>query len=158
MGKVIETLAEKQANSKAIFDKRFVVELCEDFHIHYLNLRLRLSERDFVEVCKGCIDAFERWRGRGCPDSNGRHIELCRKRIAENPVNEGFKVNLNVNLYKQCEGKIFSEGANFADDRYIHLKIRDVRLEMSIAEFKELADVIGEANKRLEGSVTRSML
>jgi len=150
MGKTLQTLAHKEVSDKTIFNRRFVVECVENFHIHYRNLRLSLSTVDFIELTKGCIQAFERWNARGCPESPKVHIELCRKQIAKEPLNEGIGVNLNENLYKHYEGRVFAEGSEFTEDKYIHLKIRDMRIEMSITEFKELADVISEAKKNLE--------
>lgn len=150
MGKTLQTLAHKEVSNKTIFDKRFVVECVENFHIHYRNLRLSLSTVDFIELTKGCIQAFERWNTRGCPEHPQVHIELCKKQIARQPINEGIRVNLNENLYKHYEGRIFAEGSEFTEDKYIHLKIRDMRIEMPISEFKELADVIAEAKKNLE--------
>lgn len=149
MGRTLRTLASVKVPEHTIFNNRFVIEVCERFHIHYRNLRLSLSKEDFIEICKGCIQAFERWNARGCPENPKVHIELCRKHVAKDALNEGIKVNLNKNLYVDYEGKIFSEGAKFSEEKYIHLKMRDTRIEMSIAEFMEVADVIAEAKKNL---------
>lgn len=152
MGKTIETLAHIAVPDKTVFNNRFVIEVCERFHIHYRSLRLSLSTADFIEICKGCIQAFERWNARGCPENPKTHIELCRKQVGKDALNEGIRVNLNENLYNHYEGRVFSEGADFKDECYIHLKIRDMRVEMSIPEFKELANVIKEAEKNLKTS------
>jgi hypothetical protein len=128
------------------------------FHIHYRNLRISLSTVDFIEFTNGCIQAFERWNARGCPENPKVHIELCRKQIAKSCLNDGFKVNLNENLYNANQGRIFAEGSDFAEEKYIHLKMRDMRLEMSLEEFKEFADVVKEASERLASSDTRAVL
>lgn len=158
MGHTIANLAKKEVTDKTVFNNRFCVEVCERFHIHYRNLRISLSTVDFIEFMKGCIQAFERWNVRGCPENPKVHIELCRKNIAKDTLNEGIRVNLNENLYNKYEGRIFSEGSEFKEEKYIHLKMRDMRLEMSLAEFKELSDVIAEANKRLESSDISAVL
>lgn len=150
MGKTLLPLAKKDLECKAIFNNRFTVECVECFHIHYRNLRIALSTIDFIELTKGCVQAFERWNSRGCPENPKTHIELCRKSIARYPFDEGIKVNLNENLYNLNKDNIFSEGADFDEPKYIHLKIRDLRLEMSINEFKELANVIQKASNELE--------
>ena len=148
MGKTIVNLADGKLEGKAIFDNRMVVEVCETFHVHYRNLRIALSHKDWEQFGKGMNDAWTRWVQRGKPENKqGTHIELCRKEVASNPVdNEYCKVNLNKNLYEMHDGKIFAEGADLLDDTYIHLKIRDLRLELTKAEFKELARVIKEAS------------
>ena len=158
MGKVIETLIQDSIPEKAIFNNRFVIEVCERFHIHYRNLRIALSTVDFKELTKGCAQALERWHTLGCPENPKEHIELCRKQIARDTLNDGIRVNLNENLYNKYDGRIFSEGSEFKDERYIHLKIRDMRIEMSIPEFKEFADAIAKASERLASSDTRAML
>jgi hypothetical protein len=107
--------------------------------------------QDWVEMCTGMVQALERWKKQGCPESaKGVHIELCRKKVATDAHNDGIKVNFNQNLYPANEGRIFAEGAEFRDENYVHLKIRDLRLEMPVSEFKELADAIAEASKRLQ--------
>jgi len=158
MGRTIETLAHKEIQDKSIFSNRFVVECVEQFHIHYRNLRISLSTVDFIEFTRGCIQAFERWNARGCPENPKVHIELCRKQVGKNLLNEGLRVNLNANLYNGYDGKIFSEGAEFKEEKYIHLKIRDLRIEMSVSEFKEFSDVIAQASQRLESCNTSSVL
>jgi hypothetical protein len=150
MGHTIQRLAQRELKEKAVFDTRLVVEVAEKMHIHYRNLRLLLSVTDWEQFAKGIVDAYSRWQRRGMPQpAQGVHIELCRKEVAHDAVNEGIKVNLNDNLYINNEGKIFAEGADFLDKTYIHLKIRDMRLEMSLDEFNELADAITEAKAKL---------
>jgi hypothetical protein len=150
MGHTIKNLAKKELTTKAVFDRRFVIELAEKVHVHYRNLRLNLSMQDFLEICRGCIQAYERWNKRGQPlPEKGVHIELCRKIVATDAHNDGIQVNLNHNLYNENEGKVYAEGADFKDENYIHLKIRDMRLEMSIEEFRELVEVVKNAERHL---------
>lgn len=148
MGRTIVNLSDKKLDGKAIFNNRMVVEVAETIHFHYRNIRIALSERDWKEFGKGVSDAWTRWTQRGCPHpTNGKHIELCRKEVANEPIDNDFcKVNLNKNLYALNEGKIFADGADLLDDTYIHLKIRDLRIELTKSEFKVLADAIKEAS------------
>lgn len=151
MGRTLETLGEKLSTNRVIFHHRFVVECCEAFHVHYRNLRIILSERDFVSMAEGMQSALKRWRDRGSPETGkDTHIELCRKEVALRPVDDNkFKVNLNDNLYLKNEGKIFAEGAGLEEDKYIHVKIRDLRLEMTIGEFSDFSEVICKAREKL---------
>ena len=151
MGHTIKNLSTKQVESKTIFNNRFVVEICECVHVHYRNLRIVLSLEDFLSMAQGMSDALTRWKKQACPQpSENIHLELCRKEVALGKVSEDeVKVNLNTNLYNKNEGRVFAEGANFNDPAYIHLKIRDLRVELSVDEFNQLADAIGEAKKVL---------
>ena len=125
-----------------------VVESCEDFHFHYRNLRIQISYADWPAFAKGFSDAYLRWEKQGKPF--GQHAELCRKTIATIPIGNDIQVNLNKNLYKANEGRVFEKGSGFTEEaEYIHLKIRDLRLEMSKDEFETFASAIAEAREAL---------
>jgi hypothetical protein len=148
MGHTILPLADKKLSEKAIFNNRFVVEVAETMHVHYRNLRINMSLSDWLEMAQGMSDSLKRWKDRGGPEpKEGQHIELCRKEVAKHPVDSDFcKVNLNKNLYIQNEGKIFADGAEFDEAQYIHVKLRDLRIELSKSDFKVLVDAIKEAS------------
>lgn len=159
MGQTIQTLSQRSLKRPAIFNNRFVVESCETFHFHYRNLRINLNFQDWQAIGKGIADAFMRWMRKGSP--TGGHSELCRKQVATNPHNDGIMINLNKNLYKGNSGKIFSKGTDLKEDEYIHFKYRDLRLEMTKEEFKEMAECFKEAKGALdeiEGSRIHSSL
>lgn len=147
MGQIIKNLAKAVGLKPAIFNNRFVVEACEDFHFHYRNLRIRISYADWPTFAKGFSDAYLRWERTGRPFS--KHTELCRKVVASNSPDDGIQINLNKNLYKLNEGRIFSLGTDLADSTYIHLKYRDLRLEMTREEFGIFAKAVGEAEDQL---------
>ena len=148
MGRTLLKLSDKKIKEKAIFDKRFVVEVAETMHVHYRNLRINLSLTDFLSMARGMADSLKRWEDRGKPEpKEGTHIELCRKEVATVPLNSDYcKVNLNSNLYAENEGRIYADGAELDDAQYIHLKIRDLRLELTKDEFKVLAEAVKEAS------------
>lgn len=152
MGQTINNLAKCKLNGKPIFSNRFVIEICEKVHFHYRNFRIVQSLDDFINMAEGVAASLERWKKRGCPGTGSRHIELCRKQIAVADFSDTVEVNLNKNLYIENEGGIFAEGADFKDPVYVHLKIRDTRIELSIEEFKLIAETLNEAKKRLEDS------
>lgn len=152
MGQTIRNLSTKEISDKAIFNNRMVVEIAEKVHVHYRNLRILLSEQDWISFAQGVRDGFDRWVKRGSPTpKEGQHIELCRKSVGINPQDkDSIRINLNRNLYTANEGRIFSEGADFKDPDYIHLKIRDLRIELSNDEFKALAQAVIEAKEKLD--------
>lgn len=160
MGRTLENLSRRNIGKKSIFNNRFVIELCESTHIHYRNLRIVQRLDDFISTAESFVSALERWKKRGCPGTGeGVHIELCRKNVAITDESDEVVINLNDNLYKKNEGGIFAEGANFsADDKYIHVKLRDLRLEMSVEEFREVASAFTEAATKLENSDSSTVL
>lgn len=150
MGQTLRPLAFRKLTKEAVFNNRFVVECCETMHTHYRNLRISQSKEDWVNFAKGMKDAYERWLRLGSPEpKKGVHIELCRKEVATQDSEPSIKVNLNHNLYTKIDG-IFSQGSKIQDDTYIHLKIRDLRLELSLEEFTLLAEAVEEAKQDLE--------
>jgi len=153
MGRTIEKLSERTVGKKCIFSERFVIELCEKAHIHYRNIRIVQSLDDFINTAEAFVSALDRWKKRGCPGTGvGQHIELCRKKVAIADESDKVQVNLNENLYKKNEGGIFAEGAEFSDERYIHFKLRDIRIELSLEEFNEVYEAIKEAKEKLDVS------
>jgi hypothetical protein len=151
MGRTIEPLSVKNIGTKGIFPNRFVIELCEKAHIHYRNIRIVQSLDDFISTAEAFASALERWKKRGCPGTGvGQHIELCRKKVAIADESDTIQVNLNENLYKKNEGGIFAEGAEFnEEENYVHLKIRDTRIELSLEEFSKLSEACKEAQEKL---------
>lgn len=149
MGQKIQVLAQKKLSRPAVFNNRLVVEVCELIHVHYRNLRMILSLSDWEMFSKGLVDALNRWNKRGEPQPGQKHIELCRKQVATFPHNDNIMISLNKNLYKPNEGRIYSEGAGLDDKEYIHFKYRDLRMEMTVEEFEEIAEVFAEAKKNL---------
>lgn len=148
MGQTIRELHQSKLPGKAIFPKRFVIEVCEKFHVHIRNLRLLLDSTDFLNVAEGFRDALERWKKRGSPQPTGKnHIELCRKTVIDDELD--FRINLNKNLYNSHKDMVFSDGAEFSEETYIHLKIGDVRVELTLDQFKEVSNGITRAAKSL---------
>ena len=151
MGKTRMNLKSGEISTTPIFSNRFVVEICEKVHTHYKNLRIVNTISDWVSIAEGFSDALHRWKKRGCPGTGaGKHIELCRKTIYSEDENHSYAINLNDNLYVPNKDRIYSEGANFDEPTYIHVKWRDLRLEMSIQEFKEFVYGVGEAKRKLD--------
>ena len=159
MGQTLIKLSSKSGLGKPIFPHRFVVEICEKVHTHYRNLRLVNTLHDWVNMAEGFRDSLDRWKKRGCPGTReGTHIELCRKNILSESDTDSILINLNKNLYEVNKGSIFAEGVELEGDRYIHLKIGDLRVELTIHQFKLLADAITEAKEGLKNSNISSLL
>lgn len=149
MGQTIRTLAAKPLKPDVVFSKRFVIEICEAVHVHYRNLRILTTLEGFQRLAVGFKNSLERWGKLGSPETaRGSHIELCR--LTPDPIGDDMvRINLNRNLYPEHEGRIFSEGAEIKDPEYIHVKIRDLRLEFSQDDFCVIADAFTEAKSNL---------
>ena len=162
MGLTKRNLSTRAVDRNTVFNNRFVTEICEDVHVHYRNLRIVMSLDDWVDFARGNKQALERWEKLDRPECNPKsHIELCRKKVAIDSKEDMVRINLNKCLYPKFEGKIYAEGAEIDEDEYVHVKIRDLRLEMTKDEFKVLAGAFKEAEGKLdeaEDSSNSSML
>ncbi|MCE5224907.1 MAG: hypothetical protein LLG05_03515 [Porphyromonadaceae bacterium] len=152
MGQSLENLSQRDLPSKSVFNNRFVVEICEKVHVHYRNLRINLSLSDWKSLADGFKNSVLRWIQRGEPQCGQKHIELTRKEVVVSEESRKVLINLNKNLYKCNEGRIFAEGADLKDDVYIHFKIGDIRMEFTINEFLIICDAIKEAETKLKSS------
>lgn len=155
MGHTLKQLSKRELPQTAIFDRRFVIEVCEKIHFHYRNIRLNLSLTDWIELCQGCIKAFDRWQKRGNPEPGKKHIELCRRKVGTETYNDGIQINFNKNLYNLHKNDIYSAGASLEDEEYVHVKIRDIRIELTKQEFKVLAEAVNEAEEQLNATTCR---
>lgn len=82
MGEVKRVIFEHKLSCPAMFNTRLVVELCENVHVHYRNLRLEFSREEFLGILEALktvtpanIEAFEFG-----PD---RHAMLCEAVLPE---------------------------------------------------------------------------
>ena len=59
MGKIYEVLSRFiLQEGPDHFARRLVIELCENIHIHYRNLRLEFSKKEFFQLCNCMADAL----------------------------------------------------------------------------------------------------
>lgn len=159
MGQTLLQLSQRKIEKQSVFHNRFVVEICERVHTHYRSLRITNSIHDWLTFANGMTDAVQRWKKRGAPGtSKERHIELVRKSIQSEVDNDTIQINLNKNLYIENKDKIFSEGAGIEEPYYIHFKIRDIRIELSLNDFKEVCNAVKEAEESVKNSGFHSLL
>ena len=59
MGHVYKVLDEKKVNKGSkFFPTRFIIELCENVHIHYRNIRIELSTNEFCDMYRSMRKAY----------------------------------------------------------------------------------------------------
>jgi len=149
MGKILTTLARSNVPRRSIFGERFVVECCETFHVHFKNLRLDLSPDDWRRLLAGIEEAGRTWREAGEPEQHP-HLELGRAKLPEANTSDELSIELCENLYRSWPTGWDSSFHH--DDSFVHLHWRDLRVEMSNAEFLHVAEQVGEAATTLRAS------
>src|SRR4051794_2261486 len=149
MGKVIRRLAAGTVPEQTIFDKRFVAECCETFHLHWRNLRLELTPGNWSQLVAAFNEADRKWRAAGSPPEHS-HLELTRFLRSEPAIN-GTSVGAELceNLYKTAPPEFSRDAEFYEEDEFVHFHYRDLRVEMSVEDFLGFSGVMAEARERL---------
>ena len=145
MGFTRDILAARRLSEKTVFyTDSFRIDLAESFHFHFRNLRLAFSISDFKTVGFAFLKTFFCWLFRGLPGYRpaDQFIQFVAARFAE-PAAEDILLTraaeLTIELQQQAD--------------YIHVHYRSLRLELSISEFMEIADIIAAAKAQLDSTV-----
>jgi hypothetical protein len=119
------------------------IDLAENFHLHFRNIRLTFSPGEFARVTRAFVRSYFEWRllGRPAHVSPDQYVPFVTALL---PLLEGedFEraraAELAVELQQQTD--------------YIHLHYRNLRLELTIDEFTEFALTIEASRRELDVS------
>ncbi len=143
MGNTIKLLAEKKLKAISdIYSDMHTIERCENFHIHWRNLRMLFSKEEFEVFCKSTISAYNAWiqMGKPNPEPNKSLPEyLYSGKI--NPIH-GERPN---DFAIEVQGDLPYMPKNF-----IHIHYKSLRLDVSHKEFLELADLFIKAKEEFK--------
>jgi len=150
MGHILRNLAKKEINKSSMHYPRFLsIERCEDFHIHWRNLRIELSQQEFEQFCQGIYLAYFNWNKRGRlppePDKDWKSINPDYLYIIPDIGYETQKYPTRIVIEEQ---KV-PDWKKAITPTWIHLHYKCFRFDLSKEEFLELAEVIEEAKNKL---------
>jgi len=146
MGQNKQHLQQIDLQSQTIFPERAVIECDETIHVHWRNLRLEMSDEDFLAFADMMTRAMVAYKMQGLHTKEGQHLELARAKVV-NPVQSArLAVDEQVNLYKLLN---YPDAEFYEDDEFIVIRLRDLRIEMSKDEFQRIAGAITNANAKL---------
>lgn len=138
MGIPLEVLAEKSIKSESKhYPEFYAVEIAEDFHIHWRNTRLQFDIPEFLLFAAVVKEAVGTWERMGKPDPRPEWTlpKYLGGPVKVDPIHKINTNRLQLELMKQ--------------DDYIHFHCKSTRLDLSIDEFLEVADVFEKAKKRI---------
>ena len=141
MGKVIRPLAETKIGNYSIFPERFTLEECGEYHFHYRSVRIAFTPdefKDFLRLTRFDRDKKEKIFLSKVMRSNGDVIDKNRL------VTEYTK-----NTYIKHRKDSAKEADFFKEPAYIHVHYRNLRLEMPIEEFVQVANNFENARNAL---------
>lgn len=130
MGNVVKKLKEKELKDKSdIYSDVFKIERCEDFHIHWRNLRMIFDKEEFEAFYKGVSEAYKEWEKQGKPDPEGEEPKdlfagKVKPKHGRRP--NDFVIEVNGKTHYMPE--------------MIHIHYRSLRLDLSKKELKELCE------------------
>ena len=140
MGHTRKILSSQKIPTIPIFSSsKLVLELAENFHLHYRNYRLEMDHVEFELMARAFIKAYAHWCFRGCPESSDyekegdKNIFLATSQL---PALPSF-ANLETNV-----GSTRVELQEWID--YFHIHYKDFRLEFNRAEYQAFSEVVSE--------------
>ncbi len=137
--KIIDT--KKVSDVPTFYTSSLRIDLAENFHLHYRNFRIEMSAKEFSRVAKSYFISWIKWNFLGRPSvrPTDDHLVLYSTKIPEK-IGEGNDLvrgsELTVELQHQTD--------------YIHLHYRGSRIEFSVDEFKDFAEVISNSKTKIE--------
>lgn len=146
MGQNRRHLSENTLKDKTIFPNRMVLECDETIHFHWRNLRLEMSDEDFLSFANMVIKSFSRYKMNNLQTHDNQHVELAKSYV-RSPINsQKLQVDEQINLYKKLK---YPDAEFYKDDDFVAIRLRDLRIEMSKKEFKSFAQTIIDANEKI---------
>jgi len=110
----------------------------DSFHIHWRNLRLQFSKKEWCDFIAAMMSAWDAWKLLGGPEPHpDRSLPIYLPKVL--PVNPEHDIN----------GDNFRIEDDDLNGEAIHVHYRSMRLEYSYKEFLVIADGFTEAAKKL---------
>jgi len=143
MGNTIKVLVKKKIKAESdIYADIYNIERCEDFHIHWRNLRLIFTKEEFETFCKAILHAWTKWQRQGKPNpEKDKSLPDYLYSSKIDPIHgrrpNDFQIEIQGNL-------------PYMPKNMIHIHYKSLRLDVSHDEFLELAELIGKAKEEFK--------
>lgn len=139
MGNIKKVLSMGEIPSRQITAQNMWTDLCEDVHLHYRNIRIDFSEKEFA-VFKTAMHHL------------GKAVEFVAN---ENEYEEGdpnFLIQQMFNEPLPADSDYYPNRITieFERDNTVHFHYRDLRLHWSLEEFNQIANMFIEAKKNFD--------
>ncbi|RLC40270.1 MAG: hypothetical protein DRH51_05900 [Candidatus Coatesbacteria bacterium] len=134
MGDIKKVLSLKKLPPRTITPTKFWMDLCENVHLHLRNYRLDMSVREFKQfinfILKVYPKIYEVIEKNNYKEGNYDFHALFSTKQVINPDSDYYPDRLSIELQRS---------------RNVHIHYRDLRLDISEAEFVELASAFSSA-------------
>jgi len=166
IGKVKLPEPEGWNPEKDQFNLPFAIELKEDWHIHWADIRIEMTSENFDGFAQAIIKSYERWTKDGKPETLPE-----MKRYGEYPGEEGLdhfktdvrnqpktndgKTRFHFKKFPRTErGKLYFEpvfqielqkAREDAKEGWYHLHYKNFRIEIGKKQLKEMSEVMKDS-------------
>lgn len=141
---------KKVENFTKFYSKSLRVDISESFHLHYRNLRIEFSLKEWIIFGKSIFSAWLKWKLIGSPylRPENKIIHLANENSLPEEIGDREKTSraneLSVELQEATD--------------YLHIHYRGTRLELSIDEFNEYSKALHLASDNLSKSYDLSKI
>jgi len=140
MGKIKKILSEKVISSKShYYPDFFTIEVCENFHIHWRNIRMNLLEEEFKTYTQAIKDSRKKWDilRRPYPYLSTIYLSPAWDKLPSecfNPTRMAIELQ--------------DVGKNNLPE--IHFHYRNIRIDMNKKELLEMCELFNEAKENMK--------
>lgn len=130
VGEIKKLLAAEKIPYRTITNRKLWGDLCENIHLHFRNLRLDFSHREWAQFCMGV-------------QSIGMNVEREIERTNHREGDPNFLLQIAFNEPLTPDSKYYPNRATIElqRDNTVHLHYRDLRIHLSNEEFRQLAEM-----------------
>jgi len=135
----------------------FHIELKENIHIHWQNIRMEMDITDFINFVASLYTAYQRWIEIGMPNTSDKAIYLGNwvgeedydfNKDRDIKYSKGNKLRHHFRNFPRTEGeKLHYDNAcqvELQKGQQYHIHYKNFRIELGEREMKEIAKIFGE--------------
>jgi hypothetical protein len=139
MGDIAKNLGGALLNNRNISSTAIWADLCEDIHLHYRNLRINFSEREWAEFICAIKSLY-------------KATEAAAAKYRYEEGDNDFLVNLTYNTPLKRDSEYYPNRTllELQKDDTVHFHYRDLRLHWNREEFNAIADMFIEARMKVD--------
>ena len=161
-GKVELSEPEGWNPAKGQFNLPFAIELKEDWHIHWADMRLEMTSEDFEGFALAIGKAYEKWKNDGKPETlpdmkrygewpGEEGMDHFKGDDRNNPKSKDGKPRFHFKKFPRTEsGKLFFEPVfqiELQKAGWYHIHYKNFRLELDRKTLKDFAEVFSKSTE-----------
>jgi len=147
---------------KGQFNLPFAIELKEDWHIHWADMRIEMTSKDFEGFALAIGKSYEQWKKDGKPETlpemkrygvwpGEDGMDHFKGDDRNNPYSPSNELRFHFKKFPRTEtGKLFFEPIfqiELQKAGWYHLHYKNFRIEMNKQMLKEMSEIFNKATE-----------